>query len=140
MPWYADLFVALAVMAIEGIVIAGFMYTMAIEGWAFNADYGGQRDAPEPPDFTGRMEIVFGVVAAVAALAALGLGRARCFISATTQGLVAVALGLGVLGVNAYESRDGAFAAMTHAGCMGTSGGTDWWRGSDSACFVENSP
>ncbi|MGK5733664.1 DUF6234 family protein [Streptomyces sp. URMC 124] len=98
-PWYADLLIALGLLALEVVVAVGCFYVVGIEGWAYDADYGGRQDAPPPPDTTGELLTCFGVLAGFAVVAAAGLAFARAFITVVIQGLVAACLGLALLAV-----------------------------------------
>ncbi|MFE5869472.1 DUF6234 family protein [Streptomyces roseifaciens] len=96
-PWYADLLLALALLAMEVVAAVGCLYVVGIEGWAYNADYGGRSDAPPPPDTTGQLMTCAAVLAGFALVAAVGLAFARAFITVVVQGLVAACLGLALL-------------------------------------------
>ncbi|WP_190022850.1 DUF6234 family protein [Streptomyces hiroshimensis] len=96
-PWYADLLIALGLLALEVVASIGCLYVVGIEGWGHNAGYGGQRDAPPPPDTSGQLFAFFAVLAAFAFVAAVGLAFARAFITVVVQGLVAACLGLALL-------------------------------------------
>ncbi|QLE75226.1 hypothetical protein FGW37_29720 [Streptomyces rectiverticillatus] len=98
-PWYADLLTALGLLALEVVAAAGCLYVVGIEGWAYNADYGGRRDAPPPPDTSGQLMTCAAVLAAVALVAAVSLAFARAFITVVVQGLVAACLGLALLAI-----------------------------------------
>ncbi|WP_144440791.1 DUF6234 family protein [Streptomyces roseifaciens] len=104
-PWYADLLIALGLLALEVVAAVGCLYAVGIEGWAYNADYGGRRDAPPPPDTSGQLMTCVAVLAAFAFVAAVGLAFARAFITVVVQGLVAACLGLALLAIPIVEDH-----------------------------------
>ncbi|MEU6037575.1 DUF6234 family protein [Actinomadura sp. NPDC047616] len=99
LTWLTDVLFAVTFLAVEAAAVFVIWLREGMAAWAASYDDG-------PPPGHGGALVALGVVTAFAVLLAVLLAWRRWPLSAVTQGLVAGALALLMVGIAASEHRD----------------------------------